>query len=227
MNSVNPMLSTALASVLLLSAATFTGAQAAKPFNTPQAKMVTPNIIIAKPKVKLPTAKIIIKQSNASPNAIPHRLRVKTLGPDIGNRLRKVQEAAHHAGVAGTLEGNSGADATIHPAAAADPLMGDAGIQTGDRMDELCKGAGFRRLVAGLGLCAGSADGSQPLVDPKTGEIHYSTESPVHAGGKFHGPSGFDGLAAGDRVPRRDGPASDGPKPDFTADNRDGSTYEE
>jgi hypothetical protein len=165
------------------------------------------------------------------PISIPHEklpaAPVEKPGPDIGGHVREAAEARRDAGAAGNLNGKSGAEATMHPPAAADPLLEGRGIQTVNWMDELCKKANFRRLVGGLGLCAGYHDGSEPPIDPKTGEIHYNTESPVRPGGKYHGPTGFGGPTAGDRVPGRNGPASDGEtRPDITYKDFNGYTFE-
>lgn len=163
-------------------------------------------------KVKIPPTKII-----------PPAVRLNEPGPDIGDRVGKAERARRDAGAAGNLQGNSGAEATMHPAApTADPLTGGTGIQTLDTMAELCKGENFRRRVQGLGLCAGFQDGSEPVVDPKTGEVHYNTESPVRPGGKYHGPTGFDAARAGDRVPSRGGEASE----DTTVTEETGHTRE-
>ena len=163
-------------------------------------------------KVIIPPAKII-----------PPAVRLNEPGPDIGDRVGKAERARRDAGAAGNLQGNSGAEATMRPAATVDPLTGDTGIHTVGWMEELCK----HRSLRALGLCAGFQDGSRPVVDPKTGEVHYNTESPVRPGGRYHGPTGFDAARAGDRVPSHDGPASDDEgKPVQTVRHADGSTTE-
>ena len=153
----------------------------------------------------------------APPNVVPPAVRVHKPGPNIGDRVGEAERARRDAGAAGTLQGNSGAEAKMHPAAPANPLTGGTGIQTLDRMAELCK----LQSARALGLCAGFPDGSKPMIDPQTGEIHYNTGSSVGPSGKYHGPTGFGAARAG---PNRDGRASGDGKPVRVATNPDGST---
>jgi len=119
------------------------------------------------------------------------------LGGNLGERLRELEEAGLLPGMG---EQPTAVGEAMRPGTPDDPLMGGAGIQVVDRMEELCKGAHFRRLVRGLGMGLGICAGGDAGGLPSDGEIGegFNTERPFKPAR-----TPFDEQRAGSDVPDR------------------------
>lgn len=147
----------------------------------------------------------------------PPLLPADGVGGLLGDRVRQGSEAARDAAEAGRLQKELGLDAARGAGLPTDPLMGGAGIQAvgpDPFFSERCKDASSRRLLKGLGFCAGSDDGALPSDGDLSG--FYNTKRPGPSSTDPGGTFSFEGPSAGGRVPSRDDRARDDDQKDQT-----------